>query len=215
MGGGTLMKIAEFRKNIHPNLFSWEEFADIINNRPLISKSRLNVLQSSKRYEWKVPHWSSDSTSVSSTIIREIVENEIIYLSDMSRCTKKLNALAADIENIFKTPVDAHIYSCRNTEIPHPFGAHFDDSHNIIVQCEGITNFKIWEADTNLKRNNNLDPEALRNIVLDVDMEPGDQLRIPVGYPHLATSKTKRLSVSFPIKVTPGIMEDRTWVNFD
>ncbi len=209
------MKIAEFKKNVHPNLFSWNEFADVINNRPLISKSRLNIPQSHKEYNWKVPHWSSDNSTVPSTIIREVVENEIIYLNDMSRCTKKLNQLAADIENIFGTPVDAHIYSCRNTEIPHPFGAHFDESHNLIVQCEGVTRFLVWEADRNLKQNHHLNPKALRNLVLNVVMNPGDEIRIPAGYPHLALSETKRLSVSFPIKVTPGIMEDRTWVNFD
>ena len=51
--------------------------------------------------------------------------------------------------------------------------------------------------------------------VLDVDMEPGDAIWIPRYFPHLATSKTKRLSISFPISHVPIKYgsEDREWVN--
>ena len=50
--------------------------------------------------------------------------------------------------------------------------------------------------------------------VLDVEMEPGDAIWIPMYYPHLATSRTKRLSVSFAISnhsIKEGF-EDREWV---
>ena len=47
--------------------------------------------------------------------------------------------------------------------------------------------------------------------ILDVDMKPGDAIWIPEFYPHLATSKTSRLSVSFPLGSAIGF-EDRTWV---
>ena len=47
--------------------------------------------------------------------------------------------------------------------------------------------------------------------ILDVDMKPGDAIWIPRYYPHLATSKTKRLSVSFPItdQISPA---SRAWI---
>ena len=86
---------------------------------------------------------------------------------------------------------------CRNPELTHPFGIHSDDNDNIIVQCEGVTNFKVWSKSDEL--------------LLDVDMESGDAIWIPMYYPHLATSKTKRLSVSFPIN-TEQPHEDRKWV---
>ena len=52
--------------------------------------------------------------------------------------------------------------------------------------------------------------------ILDVIMKPGDAIWIPLHYPHLATSLTPRMSVSFPF--TPrGLMsiahEDRNWIS--
>ena len=35
--------------------------------------------------------------------------------------------------------------------------------------------------------------------IIDSIMEPGDAVQIPAHYPHLATSTTSRLSVSFPM----------------
>ena len=48
--------------------------------------------------------------------------------------------------------------------------------------------------------------------ILDVDMKPGDAIWIPEYYPHLATSKTRRLSVSFPLSMNSMQFEDRDWV---
>ena len=53
-------------------------------------------------------------------------------------------------------------------------------------------------------------------------MKPGDAIWIPKHYPHLATSKTKRLSVSFPMApndfLNPDdgwVQEDRSWVKLN
>ena len=51
--------------------------------------------------------------------------------------------------------------------------------------------------------------------IIDVDMESGDAIWIPKHFPHLATSLTPRLSVSFPLSEysdTNLIREDRTWI---
>ena len=50
--------------------------------------------------------------------------------------------------------------------------------------------------------------------ILDVDMSPGDAIWIPKDYPHLATSKTSRLSVSFPQawEVDRERFEERKWI---
>ena len=41
-------------------------------------------------------------------------------------------------------------------------------------------------------------------------MRPGDAIWIPKYYPHLATSKTQRMSVSFPLKY--GLKQPREWI---
>ena len=48
-------------------------------------------------------------------------------------------------------------------------------------------------------------------------MKPGDAIWIPRYYPHLATSHTKRLSVSFPFnrEIDSTRREDRHWIKYD
>ena len=51
--------------------------------------------------------------------------------------------------------------------------------------------------------------------LLDVIMKPGDTIWIPKHYPHLATSLSPRLSVSFPLSSTMDtsqVREDRNWI---
>ena len=83
-----------------------------------------------------------------------------------------------------------------------------DRSDNVIVQCEGTTNFKVWnEVDKNVDRSN---MNISDNPILDVDMNSGDAIWIPKYYPHLATSATPRMSVSFPI--SGDNLQERDWV---
>ena len=51
--------------------------------------------------------------------------------------------------------------------------------------------------------------------ILDVNMKPGDAIWIPRHFPHLATSLTPRLSVSFPLSYNSDVSksgEDRNWI---
>ena len=150
------------------------------------------------------------------------MEEHICYLKDMSRCTEKVNAFSKKVEDIYQQEVDAHIYMCRNIDRIHPFGIHFDWSHNVIVQCEGQTNFKVWDEiePSKAKEMLNTHKSTLLTLssdpILDVEMKPGDAIWIPRFYPHLATSRTKRLSISFAFnKKLDRITEDRNWVTFD
>ena len=144
----------------------------------------------------------------------------VVVFTDMSRATEKINDFANSIENTYQRNVDAHVYVCRNPELEHPFGAHIDGAHNVIVQCEGETNFKVWDKVENgeklLEEKKNIKMEIDEAPILDIIMKPGDAIWIPLHYPHLATSLTPRMSVSFPF--TPrGLMsiahEDRNWIS--
>ena len=110
-------------------------------------------------------------------------------------------------------PTDAHIYMCKNVNVDHPFGIHFDKSHNVIVQCEGETNFKVWDK----VEDENQQPYQMsisEDPILDVDMQPGDAIWIPKSFPHLATSHTPRMSVSFPFIRTheEEPLRNREWI---
>ena len=194
--------------------------ANIINNRPLMNDKRVKLLGNTKRYEWVCTKWTKDPNCFPPSLIKKLIDNIMIYFVDMSRATEKINDFARQIEDDYGKQTDAHIYVCRNLEIKHHFGVHYDFNHNLIVQCEGKTNFKVWDevkdVDRNLKGigiNTRLEMEV--EPVLDVNMEPGDAVWIPKHFPHLATSLTPRLSVSFPLSEysdTNLIREDRTWI---
>ena len=205
---------ADFKKNYYPNLFTWEEFEYLINIRPLLTDDRVWVLEGDS-YKWGNSGWAINKNCYPPFLFKEIIEKHLCYLSDMSRCTEKVNAFAKRLEDEYEHQTDAHIYICLNTELEHPFGAHYDRSHNVIVQCEGTTNFKVWDEIGNCTSSTKIDLKELpKEPVLDVDMEPGDAIWIPRYFPHLATSKTKRLSISFPINHDPLKYgsEDREWV---
>ena len=210
----------KFKKNYKPDLLSWNEMANIINTRPLMNDKRVKLLGNNKRYEWLCSKWTKDPNCFPPSLIKKLLENIMIYFVDMSRATDKINDFAKHIEDDYGKQTDAHIYVCRNLEIKHHFGVHYDFNHNLIVQCEGKTNFKVWDevknVDRNLKGigiNTRLEMEV--KPIMDVDMESGDAIWIPKHFPHLATSLTPRLSVSFPLSEYSDInliREDRTWI---
>ena len=210
----------KFKKNYKPDLLSWNEMANIINNRPLMNEKRVKLLGNTRRYEWLCTKWTKDPNCFPPSLIKKLIDNIMIYFVDMSRATEKINDFAKNIEDDYGKQTDAHIYVCRNLKIKHHFGIHYDFNHNLIVQCEGKTNFKVWDevknADRNLKGigiNTRLEMEV--EPIMDVDMESGDAIWIPKHFPHLATSLTPRLSDSFPLSEysdTNLIREDRTWI---
>jgi hypothetical protein len=167
-------------------------------------------------YKWTNSIWSRDPNCFPPSVIKNILENNTFYITDMSRCTEKINQFSKKIEETYKIPVDAHIYVCRNINVEHPFGIHFDYSDNIIVQCEGKTNFKVWDLIQDKNQRSHLLME--NPPILDVILSPGDAITIPAFYPHLATSVTKRLSISFPIpKLQPHekLFEEREWIKIE
>ena len=210
----------KFKKNYKSDLLSWNEMANIINTRPLMSDKRVMLLGDSERYKWLCSNWTKDPNCFPPSLIKKILDDMMIYFIDMSRATEKINDFAKQMEDDYGKQTDAHIYVCRNLEIKHHFGVHYDFNHNLIVQCEGKTNFKVWDevknVDRNLKGigiNTRLEMEV--KPIMDVDMESGDAIWIPKHFPHLATSLTPRLSVSFPLSEysdTNLIREDRTWI---
>ena len=204
-----------------PHLFSWNELSNIINIRPLLTGQRVQLLDPEKReFNWLVSGWNHDPNCYPPSLIRDLLNEMVVVFTDMSRATEKINDFANSIENTYQRNVDAHVYVCRNPELEHPFGAHIDGAHNIIVQCEGETNFKVWDKVENgeklLEEKKNVKMKIDDAPILDVIMKPGDAIWIPLHYPHLATSLTPRMSVSFPF--TPrGLMsiahEDRNWIS--
>ena len=208
--------IPKLEKGYCPDLLSWKELSNILNIRPLMSASRVKVFIKESRI-WQNNHWCSDANCYPSGVLEQVIEESgVCAFIDMSRSTEKINEFAKNLEDEYDQEVDAHIYLCRNLKIKHPFGIHFDTSDNVIVQCEGETNFKVWDIikDKSVPSSN---MSITDTPLLDVDMKKGDAIWIPRYYPHLATSNTQRLSVSFPFnrKIDNARREDRHWIKYD
>lgn len=209
----------DFKKTYCLDLFTWEELANLINIRPLMSEKRVHLLDPQNRsFQWYTNGWIQDRNTYPPSLIKSLLDEVIIYFSDMSRVTKNINQFASTLEDQYQRHTDAHIYVCRNIKNEHLFGAHFDYQHNVIVQCEGKTNFKVWKKvkDHTVKKQTQLDMSD-EVPILNVVMEPGDAIWIPRYYPHQAISLTPRLSVSFPFNDTENTahkdhFEDRNWI---
>ena len=208
--------IPKFEKGYCPDLLSWKELSNILNIRPLMSTSRVKVFIK-ENLTWQNNYWCSDANCYPSGVLEQVIEESgVCTFIDMSRSTEKINEFAKNLEDEYDQEVDAHIYLCRNLKIKHPFGIHFDTSDNVIVQCEGETNFKVWDIIKN--KSAPLSNMSITDTpLLDVDMKKGDAIWIPRYYPHLATSNTQRLSVSFPFnrKIDNTRREDRHWIKYD
>ena len=200
----------DLKREYSPNLLTWDEFSTLINIRPLMSSpTRVRVNGMEETFTWKNSIWSIDPNCFPASLLKEMIGKYVCSFLDMSRSTKKINDFAKKLEEEYNLSADAHIYTCRNPKLGHPFGIHYDYADNVIVQCEGKTNFKVWEeVEPTSGSNVNLTVEG--DPILNVDMKPGDVIWIPKHYPHLASSKTPRMSVSFPLK--PGPTQPREWV---
>ena len=201
----------DFKKNYCPDLFSWKDLASIVNMKPLMDTVRVNVLDGPE-LNWDNDPWTHRPNTWPSHLLKDVIENNVCYITEMSRCSEKINEFAGSLEKEYNLQCDAHIYMCRNLEIDHPFGIHFDHQDNVIVQCEGTTNFKVWnEIDDYNQNQTNLEIDA--EPIIDVKMNPGDAIWIPRYYPHLATSKSIRMSVSFPLIYSESkVFLDRNWI---
>jgi len=210
--------LVNYVENYVPDLLTWKEFADLINIRPLLTQERVKLLDPKKRiFKWYTHGWMKDVNTYPPSLIRALLDEIVIYFSDMSRATKNINDFASFLEDQYERHTDAHIYVCLNPKIEHPFAAHFDMQHNVIVQCEGKTNFKVWKEVEDHTVEKQIQLDMKEEPIIDVIMEPGDAIWIPRYYPHEAISLTPRLSVSFPFSDNENStlkkhFEDRNWI---
>ena len=183
------------------DLYSWQEFEQLINLRPFVNSKRFHII-TDKIFNWQSSFWASDKFSYPIDVVVEETQNNMAYLSDCSRVSKKINAVCEWLEYRLKMPTDAHIYFSLNKE-NKSFSKHKDEAHNLIVQIEGQNRFKIYNLEDKL--------------IIDKVLNKNDAVFIPKGYAHQAESLSKRLSISFPMK--PGDskqeeFESRKWIEF-
>jgi ribosomal protein L16 Arg81 hydroxylase len=136
------------------------------------------------------------------------------YLTDCSRINSKVNTICSQLDVFTNAPADAHMFfSLVDQNEEQGFGIHSDVSHNLIVQVEGSTRIEVWDV---------IDEDGIGNVkniptdpIIDVTLNSGDVVFIPKRHWHKATSKTKRLSISFPCQPDLDVSktQQRYWIN--
>jgi len=177
------------------NLFTYKELEALLNLRPFVNNQRLMPSDKSMNYKWKGYNWCTDVNSWPISCIKDMLSKSSAYIVDASKVNRKINSFSEKLEKIFKRPVDCHIYFSLNKNV-ESFGRHRDQSHNVIVVCEGKINFKIYDGDTILEKN----------------LSKGDYAFIPAQMDHhLIPLTDKRLSCSFPIIPDGEKFDERDW----
>ncbi len=65
-------------------LLSWEELANLINIRPLMTNDRVKLLDPENRqFKWMSPGWNHDPNCYPPSLIRDLLEEVVIYFTDM------------------------------------------------------------------------------------------------------------------------------------
>lgn len=206
-----------YKQGLTTNLFSWTELERLLNLRPFTNKKRFTSVDDLSR-EWVITHrtkfnsaWLTDYDSYPPEVIKYFINNSVCYLRDCSRVNEKINSICAELERLTLHPSDAHIYFCLTDNLGSGFGPHWDNQHNLIIQVEGETHFRIWGKTTEWNRFRVNEPKE--SPLIDVVMKPGDSVFVPAHYVHCATSLMKRLSVSFPLtKSDKDLHQSRDWI---
>jgi hypothetical protein len=205
------------QKDAIKDIFSWKEFERIINLRPFVSASRLKFVSCDEQ-SWPAQDWLSDVNTYPPNLIKNLLKDKMGYFRDCTRVNSKINNIAKTLDELTGFSTDAHIYfSLVDDKISKKeFGIHNDISHNLIVQIEGNTQIEIWNIKSEDKSKTNTD-SLDKPPVIDMMLSPGDIVYIPAYFWHRATSKTKRLSISFPSAdgFPKEMCQDRTWLNIE
>lgn len=207
-----------YETGVFDKFFTWKDLENLLNLRPFINDKRFIVTNNLKQ-SWSVPtcYWLTEVSSFPPNIISYYVQNYVCYIKDCSRVNEKINSLCNQLELLTGKPTDAHIYfDCTNVE-GSGFPPHWDFSDNLIVQMEGESTFKVW--DLFAKEN---DPRTQDKInqspFIDITLKQGDAIFVPSKMWHQAISKTKRLSISFPMNrnLQEGYsIQERDWIKIE
>jgi len=209
-----ILKLEPFYEpNCIHNIFSWKELEHLLNFRPIVNNRRFH-LNMDCEHQWPEQAWLSDLNTWPTNLLEIRLKKYSAYFTDMSKVNEKVNSICVQLEKIIRWPTDAHIYFSivENKIESEVFSPHWDWSHNLIVQIEGVSQHKIWNkyAEGHEPRETNFIEETP---IIDTTMEPGDVTFIPAKMYHHVISKTKRLSISFPMNPQHGLNpQDRTWL---
>ena len=188
-------------KNIldYNGILTWEEIENYLNNSYLHSDN-IELISNcgSKFFPNKSPYPYSETETYKTPQIFEFINKGFSFiLLNMNRFNSSMNSVFAEIEDSLENKIlmDFHVYAGLGSE-SKSFLAHTDQSNNIIMQIDGESHWKVFDA--NFKESINImdSDESRFGLIVDETLKPGDCLYIPVGSLHKCSPKDKRMSIS-------------------
>lgn len=216
-------------KNVfkYENIISWDDIENYLNN-PYIHNDDVEVIDSSSGIKFNLSRihypYCHIERIIPSQVFNLIKKGNSFVLLNMNRFNKKLNFLANEIESnvVGNNFLDFHLY-CGLDSKTNSFKAHSDKSHNIIMQVDGVSRWKVYSDwyDQSLIFPSNLEKNL--NVIIDELLNPGDIVYIPAGVVHLCIPQGKRISISscwhtiesFEDLTLKSFHGERIWHTFD
>ena len=134
----------KFKKGYYPNLLSWKEFVTLINIRPLMRCDRIVIPKFKEEHYWENSSWTLDQKCSPPLLLKHIFQNNICYLKDMSRCSRKVNDLAKRLYTDDNTPLSDEDFIDLEWEYKYDEEGSTIDNDNFINNSE--TNWKTIET---------------------------------------------------------------------
>jgi hypothetical protein len=83
------------------------------------------------------------------------------------------------------------------------FLPHLDQADQLVVQCVGSKEWRVFPVDRSLPLGAPVDPDGLPSPILETILRKGDMLFLPLGSPHVATAK-EELSIHITFALEPS-----------
>lgn len=150
-----------------------------------IIKNHSRITTPIKKYGWR--------NSWNTKMLQKYWNEGCAFVLHTIHLNEKLKKLIKSLEEYSGMQFDSHIYCGKAGSTSYNY--HCDVSHNIIIQCQGVTRWRVYPLIT---KQSMTFSEMKLDPIIDVTMNPGDVIWIPMFQVHYAEPITDRLSVSLP-----------------
>tara|TARA_R100000455_G_C6269875_1_gene125564 strand:- start:832 stop:1419 length:588 start_codon:yes stop_codon:yes gene_type:complete len=184
-----------FVESGYTNIFSMKEFEDYINTNIFVLEKNLFIKFQKHKYYWDDKHWDVFGKSIPSAALEVMLKEETCVIVNAKKATKKIYNIVKKLEEINNLETDCHMFYCSSDIKEKGLGKHNDSNDNFIIQIYGTTDLTIWS-----------DP------MINTTLNPGDACYIPRKTDHCLISKSKRLSLSFPMAYNKNVINKDYWI---
>lgn len=190
----AFLGIGEFNPQ---NILSWKEVENYLNNPYFYGKDQIYIIdnEETKSLEEKIYSWSNVPRYSSKEIFADINSGKAFYCTNFNKFSHTCNSLSSEVyQNIPDINLDFHVYGGLKKSA-ESFSIHRDTANNIILQIDGESHWKVYNADSSIEERNLYSVDYLQ-LLIEYTLKPGDLLYIPAGNYHKCYPLSKRLSIS-------------------